>query len=95
MVRGRLQHQKGGYGINALVVCDDQCHVTYYYAGWPGSTHDNRSWRNCKLNLTEADFFNDMEYIIGDSAFNPSKRMISTYKKPSGQVSLIAENEFF
>jgi hypothetical protein len=36
-----------------------------------------------------------MEYIIGDSAFNPSKRMISTYKKPSGQVSLIAKNEVF
>jgi hypothetical protein len=87
--------QKGGYGINALVVCDDQCHVTYYYAGWPESTQGNRSWRNCKSNLMEADFFNDMEYIIGHSACNPSKRLTSTYKKPSGQVCLIAENELF
>jgi hypothetical protein len=36
-----------------------------------------------------------MEYIIGDSAFSPSQRMIRKYKKPSGQVCLIAENEFF
>jgi hypothetical protein len=64
--------QKGGYGLNALVVCDDQCRVLYYYAGWPGSTHDNRSWRNCNLNLKEDKYFDDIEYIIGDSAFNPS-----------------------
>jgi hypothetical protein len=31
MVRGGLQKEE--YGINALVVCDDQCPATYYYAG--------------------------------------------------------------
>jgi len=51
-----INTRKGGYGINALAVCDDQCCVTYYYAGRPGSTHDNRSWINCKLKSTEADF---------------------------------------
>jgi hypothetical protein len=35
--------QKGGYGVNALVVCDDHCRVLYSSIGWPGSTHDNHS----------------------------------------------------
>jgi hypothetical protein len=34
--------QKGGYGVNSLVVYDDHCHVLYFYKGWPGSTRDNR-----------------------------------------------------
>jgi hypothetical protein len=87
--------QKGGYGVNSLVVCDDHCRVLYFYIGWPGSTHDNRSWRNCKLNLQEAEFFQQLEFIIGDSAFNPSKRMVPSYKKNAGQSCLNAQNEFF
>jgi hypothetical protein len=34
---------KGGFVVNALVVCDDHCPVLYSYIGWPGSTHDNHS----------------------------------------------------
>ena len=78
-----------------MVVCDDRCPVLYFYIGWPGSTHDNRSWRNCKLNLHEAEFFQQLEFIIGDSAFNPSKRMVPSYKKNAGQSCLNAQNEFF
>jgi hypothetical protein len=33
--------------------------------------------------MKEADSFVDIEYISGGSAFNPSQRMISIYKKPS------------
>jgi hypothetical protein len=87
--------RKGGYAANALVVCDDHGRVIYYYIGWPGSTHDNHSFRNCKLCLQEEDFFSLYEYIIGDSAFNPSARMVSAYKKTGGQSCLKAENEFF
>jgi hypothetical protein len=86
---------KGGYAVNALVVCDDHGRVIYYYIGWPGSTHDNHSFRNCKLCLQEEIFFSLYKYIIGDSAFNPSARMVSAYKKTGGQSCLKAENEFF
>jgi hypothetical protein len=33
---------KSCYALNVLVVCDDKKCIPYYYAGWPGSTHDNR-----------------------------------------------------
>ncbi len=85
---------KGGSGINALVVCDDHCHVLHYYIRWPGSTHDNHSWRNCYLDLNEVDFLEHLEFIIGDSAFNPSKRMIVPNRESAGQSCLNAENEF-
>jgi hypothetical protein len=39
--------------------------------------------------------FERAEFIIGDSAFNPSKRMISAYKRNAGESCLKAENEFF
>jgi hypothetical protein len=67
-----------------LVVCDDHCPVLYSYIGWPGSTHDNHSWRNCNLNLNQDDYFEHAEFIIGDSVFNPSKKMISAYKRNAG-----------
>ncbi len=47
------------------------------------------------MNLNEAEFFHQLEFIIGDSTFNPSKRMVPTYKKTAGQSCLNAENEFF
>jgi len=45
--------KKDGYGVNALVVCDDHGQLTYYYIGLPGSTWDNNSYRNCKLSFKE------------------------------------------
>jgi hypothetical protein len=87
--------QKGGYGINSLIVCDARRHILYYYIGWPGLMHDNHSWRNCKLNFNEAEFFQHLEFFIGDSAFNSSKRRVSTYKKNAGQTCLNAKNESF
>ena len=41
--------RKKFYAIVMLVVCDDQCRITYYHIGWPGSVHDNRAWRNSRL----------------------------------------------
>jgi hypothetical protein len=30
------------YGLNVMIVCDNQKRATYYVARWPGSTHNNR-----------------------------------------------------
>ena len=45
--RPKLFHEcyycrKSCYALNVLIVCDDKAKITYYYGGWPGSTHDNR-----------------------------------------------------
>jgi hypothetical protein len=87
--------RKDAYAINILVVCDDLARITYIYGGWPGSTHDNRSWRNCKLFKHRSRFFGRYEYLLGDSAFSASAIMVQSFKKSSGQASLNADKEKF
>jgi len=44
---------------------------------------------------SESYFFTGLDYIIGDSAFNPSLRMVRAYKKDIGMIQLPMANEFF
>ncbi|KAE9305281.1 hypothetical protein PR003_g21538 [Phytophthora rubi] len=78
--------RKGYYAVNALVMCDDVARVRQIVVGWPGSVHDNRVWRNSPQNQNKDVFFQDSEYILGDSAFQASRVMIPAFKKPAGGV---------
>lgn len=69
------------YSMSTLVVCDDRRRITYYLAGWAGSAHDNRVFRNSDLFQTPEDFFSDDEYIIGDSAYSNTRFCATTFKK--------------
>jgi hypothetical protein len=64
-----------------MIVCDDRKRVTYYYAGWPGSTHDNRVFQNSRLFLNKNKYFNHLEYLLGDSAYSISTIMVQAFKK--------------
>ena len=48
--------RKSVYALNVMIVCDDRKKVIYYTAGWPGSTHDNRVFRNCNLFNNRGDY---------------------------------------
>jgi hypothetical protein len=72
---------KSCYTINILVVCDDHKRITYYNAGWPGSTHDNCVWRNSRLFKNRTEYFSYMEYLLGDSAYSHSSVMVQAFKK--------------
>jgi hypothetical protein len=80
--------RKSCYALNVLIVCDDRKRITYYYAGWPGSTHDNRVFRNSKLFRNRNDFFNFAEYLLGDSAYSQSSIMVQAFKKHSKNAHL-------
>jgi DDE superfamily endonuclease len=75
---------KLGYSISTLVVCDDQRKIRYYLGGWPGSTHDNRVFRNSVLYHDNARFFSNNQYLLADTAYTNTTFMVSTYKKPNG-----------
>ena len=77
--------RKRFYAVVMLVVCDDQGRVLYHHIGWPGSVHDNRVWRNCKLNTRPGDFFSNRQYLLGDSAFTASAIMIPPFKATPGE----------
>jgi hypothetical protein len=82
------------YTLTMLVVNDDERRIRYFNAGWPGSTHDDRVFRNSKIVQELETHFLDTEYIIGDSAYGPQNFMVSTYKKPVG-APIPPENEQF
>ena len=42
--------RKFQYSLTVLVINDDKQRIRAYLAGYPGSTHDNRLWRNMKQN---------------------------------------------
>lgn len=82
------------YAINVQVICDDQRRIRYFYGGWPGSTHDNRAWRNSKVFLDAATYFHTGEYLLGDSAYSTSSILVPSFKSLPGQA-LGPHKEFF
>ena len=83
------------YALNVMIVCDDQKRIIYYTAGWPGSTHDNRVFRNCNLFLNRGEFFSQHEYLLGDSAYSSSAIMVQSFKKDAAHAELEANKEYF
>ena len=77
--------RKGFYALNMLIVCDYMARVTYYQVGWPGSVHDNRVWRTCKMGRRSSDYFLPHEYLLTDSAFTPSQHIVPAFKSTRGQ----------
>ena len=83
------------YCIVVLIVCDDRAKITYIYGGWPGGTHDNRVWRNSKLQHRKEEYFANREYLLGDSAFSSGSIMVQPFKHSPGRPKLPPEEEFF
>ena len=83
------------YALNVMIVCDDKKRIIYYTAGWPGSTHDNRVFRNSNLFNNRGDYFSQNEYLLGDSAYSSSTIMVQSFKKQASHAELGANNEFF
>lgn len=86
--------RKSSYAVNGLIVCDDAARIRYLHVGWPGSTHDNRVWRNCDLVLNSSNYFTSKEYLLGDSAFQPSNILLSAYKNGRG-FAMSGQQELF
>jgi len=86
--------RKQCYAISATLVCDDNKKVRYLNVGWPGSVHE-RVYQNSVLNRNPGDYFSDLEYILGDSAYTPSPTMVPAYKKFGSQVTLAHGQIFF
>jgi hypothetical protein len=87
--------RKSVYAINVMIICDDRKRITYYYAGWPGSTHDNRVFRNSKIFRKRAEYFDFGEYLLGDSAYSLSSIMVQAFKKQQAAAELPRSEEYF
>ncbi len=72
--------RKFPYSLTVLVINDDKRRIRAYLSGYPGSTHDNRLWRNMKPNHQADKYFSPQEYVLADTAFEPSDNCIPAYK---------------
>ena len=87
--------RKSMYALNVMIICDDKKKIIYYNAGWPGSTHDNRVFRNSKLFYNRGSYFSHHEYLLGDSAYSASPIMVQAFKKQAAEAELPGNHEFF
>jgi hypothetical protein len=87
--------RKSVYALNVMIVCDDLKRITYYLARWPGSTHDNRVFRNSNLFMNREEFFSHLEYLLGDSAYSASSIMVQSFKKQALVAQLPPDKELF
>ena len=76
--------RKYNYSLTVLIINDDKRRIRYFLAGWPGRTHDNRVLRNSRVGVNPSVFFNQNEYILGDSAYEAQWYCIPAFKKPAG-----------
>jgi hypothetical protein len=82
------------YMLTMLVVNNNERQIHYFYAGWPGSTHNDWVFQNSRIVQDLGSHFRGTEYIIGDRVRSPQNFMASTYKKPVG-TPLHPDNEVF
>ena len=78
--------RKQRYALSTMVICDDRRMIRYYLAGWPGSCHDNRIYRNSRIATSPGHYFSVGEYLAADSAFEPSQYIVPAFKKPNGHT---------
>jgi len=80
--------------LTVMIICDCDRKIRYYHSGYPGSTNDNRVYRNMDLYQNPKNYFSDNEFNLGDNAFSNSPFMVSSFKKQSGK-EISAEHERF
>jgi len=86
--------RKGDYAIKGLVICDDVVRITWIEVGWLGSVHYNQLWSNSEIYLGRDKYFDQKEYLLGDSAFSTSAVMVPAFKKGHNS-SLSEEKRYF
>lgn len=76
--------RKFQYSLSTMIINDDRKKIRAYLAGFPGSTHDNRVYKNTRLAMLPYEYFGDHFYLVGDSAFENSNTVVASFKKPAG-----------
>ena len=76
-------NRKGFHSVVLQAVCDHQMVFTDCYAGWPGSVHDARIFKNSDLFKRVSDDLNVMpngSYILGDSVYPLLPWLLTPFK---------------
>ena len=73
-------NRKNFHSVNLTAICDHEMCFLDCYAGWPGSVHDSRVFKNSDLYQTVHNKFQDDSYLLGDSAYTLETWMMTLFK---------------
>jgi hypothetical protein len=79
-------NRKQSYSLNVQAVCTHENEIIYFKTGYPGSCHDAYVWYTTQIGQTPDTYLSDGEYLLGDSAYALSTKMVTPYKNPAAQV---------
>lgn len=86
--------RKFQYSLSTMIICDHKRRIRHYLAGFPGSAHDNRIFKETQLARFPNNHFDPQQYLLGDSAFENSWFMVSSYKRLPNQLMGYYEEKF-
>ena len=73
-------NRKNFHSVNLTAICDHEMRFLDCYAGWPGSVHDSRVFKNSDFYQTVGNKFQDDSYLLGDSAYTLETWMIVPFR---------------
>ncbi|KAF0744308.1 hypothetical protein Ae201684P_018454 [Aphanomyces euteiches] len=82
--------RKKEYSMNVMLTVDPSRQIRHVIVGWPGSVRDSTVRSSGDPYVHPRFYFDPKQYLIGDSGFALSLRMLTPYRLPS---SLDPENE--
>ncbi|KAE8982445.1 hypothetical protein PF005_g23400 [Phytophthora fragariae] len=74
--------RKKRYGLNVQIFCDEDQRILHAFTGWPGSCGDALVFSHSQVGKNSERYFSSGEYLIGDSGYAISERLITPYKMP-------------
>ncbi len=76
--------RKFRYSLTVNVINNDKRRIRAYLSGYPGTTHDNRVWRNMVECQRSNVFFSRGEYLVTDTAYEPIEHVVPAFKSSPG-----------
>lgn len=73
--------KKNQYFIELYAVCNSNKKFIYAITGYSGATHDTRVWSLTQIHQNPSRYFSSGEYLLGDSAYLPTKIIVPSYKE--------------
>ncbi|POW13964.1 hypothetical protein PSTT_03270 [Puccinia striiformis] len=83
--------RKKRYSLNTQIVCDCDKYITSFLTGWPGSCGDSKVYKRMQLHVNAADFFDEGQYLLADSAYELTSTVIPSYKSPASNSTINTE----
>ncbi|KAJ0398703.1 hypothetical protein ATCC90586_003194 [Pythium insidiosum] len=82
---GLHYNRKSRYSLNVQVVCDEDKRILMAFTGWPGSCNDSTVFARMPLATEPGHYFDGDQYLIGDTGYALSSRLIVPFKRPASE----------